>query len=267
MGVLKGLNKKTKVWMSHGDTVFSIPSEYSVLASTENSPVAAFKHKNKPVFGLQWHPEVMHTENGSQMLRNFIFEVCKCKPNWKMEDVIGKATEEIRKEVGDGKAIIALSGGIDSSVATALAAKALDSRLTAVFVDHGFMRENEPDFVEKVFLKFNINLVITDAIERFLAKLEGIVDPEKKRKKIGEEFIRVFEETAEKTGAEYLIQGTIYPDRIESGIRKFSDKIKTHHNVAGIPIRIKFTKIVEPLKDLYKTKLERFLKCLAYQRR
>jgi GMP synthase (glutamine-hydrolysing) len=266
IGVLKGLNTKEKVWMSHGDTVFSVPTEYSVLASTENSPVAAFKHKNKPIFGLQWHPEVIHTEKGSQMLQNFIFDVCKCKPNWKMEDVVGKGIEEIRKDVGDGKAIIALSGGIDSSVATTLAAKALDLRLTAVFVDHGFMRENEPKFVETVFKKLNINLIIADVKERFLAKLVGIVDPERKRKIIGEEFIRVFEEIAEKTGAEYLIQGTIYPDRIESGFRKFSDKIKTHHNVAGIPIRIKFVKIVEPLRDLYKDEVRKIAKMLGLPR-
>ena len=262
VGVLKGLDKREKVWMSHGDTIFSVPPEYEVLAHSENCPVAAFRHKAKPIYGLQWHPEVIHTEKGMQMFHNFLFEVCRCEPNWKMEDVVEKAVKEIRTTVGDGRAIIALSGGIDSSVATALSAKAIDSRLTAVFVDHGFMRESEPEFVKNVFQKFKINLIIANAQKRFLKKLKDVVDPEKKRKIIGEEFIRVFEEIAERTGAEYLVQGTIYPDRIESGFRKFSDKIKTHHNVAGLPLRIKFKKIVEPLRDLYKDEVRQVAKML-----
>jgi len=262
-GILEGLGKKEKVWMSHGDTVFSLPPEYEVLAHTENCPVAAFRHKEKPIYGLQWHPEVIHTENGMQMLRNFVLEVCKCESNWKMEDIIELMIEEVKGEVGEGKAIIALSGGIDSSVATALAAKALDERLTAVFVDHGFMRENEPEFVKNAFQKFKLNLIMVDAQKRFFEKLKGVIDPEKKRKIIGEEFIRVFEEVAEETGAEYLIQGTIYPDRIESGFRKFSDKIKTHHNVAGLPLKIKFQKIVEPLRDLYKDEIRKVAKMLG----
>jgi GMP synthase (glutamine-hydrolysing) len=262
-GVLKGLSEKEKVWMSHGDTVFTLPSEYEVLAHTENCPVAAFRHKEKPIYGLQWHPEVIHTKNGEQMLRNFIFEVCKCKANWKMEDIIERMVQEIRAEVGEEKAIIALSGGIDSSVATAISAKAIGNRLTAVFVDHGFMREKEPEFVKTVFQRFKINLIIANAQNRFLEKLKGVVDPEEKRKIIGEEFIRVFEEISEKTGAEYLIQGTIYPDRIESGFRKFSDKIKTHHNVAGLPSNIKFRKIVEPLRDLYKDEVRKVAKMLG----
>jgi GMP synthase (glutamine-hydrolysing) len=265
-GVLKGLGKKERVWMSHGDTVFSIPPEYEVLAHTENCPVAAFRHKKKPIYGLQWHPEVVHTESGVQMLHNFIFEACKCEANWKMEDIVETMIEETRAEVGEGKAIIALSGGIDSSVATAVTARAIDNRLTAVFVDHGFMRENEPEFVKNVFQKFKINLIIVDAQKRFLEKLRGVVDPEGKRKIIGEEFIRVFEEVAEKVGAEYLIQGTIYPDRIESGFRKFSDKIKTHHNVAGLPTKIRFRKIVEPLRDLYKDEVRKAAKMLGLPR-
>lgn len=263
IGVLRRLGWKEKVWMSHGDTVFSIPSEYEILARTENCPVAAFRHKNKPIYGLQWHPEVIHTEKGVHMLRNFIFEVCKCEANWKMEDITEKMIEEVRTEVGEGKAIIALSGGIDSSVATALAAKAINNRLTAVFVDHGFMRENEPEFVKRVFQKFRLNLIMVDAQKRFLERLEGVIDPERKRKIIGKEFIRVFEEVAEKIGADYLIQGTIYPDRIESGFRKFSDKIKTHHNVAGLPTKIKFKKVVEPLRDLYKDEVRKVAKMLG----
>jgi len=263
VGVLKGLGKKEKVWMSHGDTVFAMPPEFEVLAHTENCPVAAFRHKEKPIYGLQWHPEVIHTENGMRMLRNFIFEVCKCKANWQMGDIIEKMVKEIKADVGERKAIIGLSGGIDSSVATALAAQALDDRLTAVFVDHGFMREGEPEAIRNAFQKFKINLVTANAQERFMQKLRGVTDPEKKRKIIGEEFIRVFEEIAENAGAEYLIQGTIYPDRIESGFRKHSDKIKTHHNVAGLPAKIKFKKILEPLRDLYKDEVRKVAKMLG----
>ncbi len=261
--VLKGLNKLEKVWMSHSDTVLAVPADYEILAHTESCPVAALKHKTKPIYGLQWHPEVAHTKNGVQMLSNYIFEICKCQANWKMEDIIEKLEQEITREVGSGKAIIALSGGIDSSVATALSAKAMANNLTAVFVDHGFMRKGEPEFVRNVFQRFNLNLMIVDAQERFLAKLKGVIDPERKRKIIGEEFIRVFEEIAEKINADYLIQGTIYPDRIESGFKKFSDKIKTHHNVAGLPSKIKFRKIVEPLRDLYKDEVRKVARILG----
>ena len=262
VGVLKGLGGEEKVWMSHGDTVSAMPSEFEVLAHTDNCPVAAFRHKKKPIYGLQWHPEVIHTENGAQMLRNFIFEVCKCKANWQMEDLIGKMVNEIKADVGNSEAIIGLSGGIDSSVATAIAARAINARLTAVFVDHGFMREDEPEEVRNAFKNFKINFVTANAQERFMKKLEGVTDPEKKRKIIGEEFVRVFEEIAEKSGAEYLIQGTIYPDRIESGFRRNSDKIKTHHNVAGLPSKIKFKKILEPLRDLYKDEVRKIARML-----
>ena len=263
VGVLEGLGKKEKVWMSHGDTVFAMPPEFEVLAHTENCPVAAFRHRKEPIYGLQWHPEVIHTENGMRMLRNFIFEVCNCNANWQMEDMIAKMVKEIKTDVGEGKAIIGLSGGIDSSVATALAAQALDDRLTAVFVDHGFMREGEPEAIRDTFRRFKINLVMADAQKRFMEKLRGVTDPEQKRKIIGEEFIRVFEEIAENVGAEYLIQGTIYPDRIESGFRKHSDKIKTHHNVAGLPARIKFKRILEPLRDLYKDEVRKVARILG----
>jgi GMP synthase (glutamine-hydrolysing) len=263
VGVLEGLGGKGKVWMSHGDTVFSLPPEFEVLAHTESCPVAAFRHKDKHIYGLQWHPEVIHTEKGARMLRNFIFEVCKCKANWQVGDIIEKMINELKAEVGDSKAIIGLSGGIDSSVATVLAAKALNDRLTAVFVDHGFMREGEPESIRDAFQKFNINLIIANAQYRFMEKLRGVVEPEKKRKVIGEEFIRVFEEKASKASADYLIQGTIYPDRIESGFRKHSDKIKSHHNVAGLPAKIKFKKILEPLRDLYKDEVRKVAKMLG----
>ena len=262
VGVLEGLGEKEKVWMSHGDTVFALPSEFEALAHTENCPVAAFRHKQKPIYGLQWHPEVIHTENGMRMLRNFIFQVCKCQANWQMEDLIGKMVVELKSEVGEGKAIIGLSGGIDSSVATALAAKALGDKLTAVFVDHGFMREGEPEAIREAFQKFPINFTVANVQERFMQKLKGVFDPEKKRKVIGEEFIRVFEEIANESGAEYLIQGTIYPDRIESGFRKNSDKIKTHHNVAGLPEKMKFKKVLEPLRDLYKDEVRKVARML-----
>jgi GMP synthase (glutamine-hydrolysing) len=263
VGVLKGLGINEKVWMSHGDTVFTTPPGFEVLAHTQSCPVAAFKHKEKPIYGLQWHPEVIHTKNGMLMLRNFIFEVCKCEANWQMGDIIDKMVKEIKTEAGESKAVIGLSGGIDSSVATALAAQALKDKLTAVFVDHGFMREGEPEAIEKTFQKFQINFVRANAQERFMKKLEGVTDPEKKRKIIGEEFIRVFEEEAGKTGAEYLIQGTIYPDRIESGFRKHSDKIKSHHNVAGLPAKINFKKILEPLRDLYKDEVRKVANMLG----
>ena len=263
VGVLEGLGTKEKVWMSHGDTVITTPPGFEVLAHTQSCPVAAFKHKKKPIYGLQWHPEVIHTENGMRMLRNFIFKVCRCEANWQIGDIIEKMVEEIKEEAGESKAIIGLSGGIDSSVATALAAQALNNRLVAVFVDHGFMREGEPEAIERFFKKLKINFVRANAQERFMKKLKGVTDPEKKRKIIGEEFIRVFEEKAAKTGAEYLIQGTIYPDRIESGFRKHSDKIKSHHNVAGLPAKINFKKILEPLRDLYKDEVRKVAKILG----
>jgi GMP synthase (glutamine-hydrolysing) len=263
VGVLEGLGEKEKVWMSHGDTVYSLPAEFEQLAHTESCPVAAFRHKTKPIYGLQWHPEVIHTANGARMLHNFIFHVCGCQANWQMENLIGKMVAEIKSDVGEGRAIIGLSGGIDSSVATALAAQALGDRLTAVFVDHGFMREGEPEAICETFQKMPINFVMATAQERFMKKIRGIVDPELKRKAIGEEFIRVFEEEAEKSGAQFLLQGTIYPDRIESGIRKNSDVIKSHHNVAGLPKNIKFKKIVEPLRDLYKDEVRKVAKMLG----
>jgi GMP synthase (glutamine-hydrolysing) len=252
IGILKGMDPAERVWMSHGDTVFSLPEEFLVLAHTEISPVAAFMHRSKPYHGLQWHPEVVHTRRGKEMLSNFVLDVCGCKQNWRPTDSIKAAVDEIRDAVGDSKAIIALSGGVDSSVAAALAAKALGDRLVAVHVDNGLMRMNESDTVEETFTKMGVDLVVARVQGRFLDRLRWVSDPEEKRKIIGEEFIRVFEAEARRTGAEYLIQGTIYPDRIESGFRSHSDKIKTHHNVGGLPLDIEFKAIIEPLRDLYK---------------
>jgi len=210
------------------------------------------KHRDKEIYGLQWHPEVAHTERGTHMLRNFVFKVCGCKPNWRPLDRVEEAVAEIKATVSDGKAIIALSGGVDSSVAAALAGKALGDRLVAVHVDHGLMRMNESEEVEKAFTGRGVNLVVVQAKERFLERLQGVTDPEEKRMIIGEEFIRVFEDEARKVGAEYLIQGTIYPDRIESGITRNSDTIKTHHNVGGLPLQMEFKAVIDPLRDLYK---------------
>jgi GMP synthase (glutamine-hydrolysing) len=252
IGVLKGLNREENVWMSHGDTVYELPEDFEVLAHTESCPIAAFRHKERRIYGLQWHPEVVHTKNGVKMLSNFIFDVCKCRANWRPESLIDKAIRETKEAVGNGKAIIGLSGGIDSSVATFLASKALGKQLLAIYVDHGFMRFGETEFVKRTFRKHGVNVVIIRAEKRFLKRLEGVTDPEEKRKIIGSEFIRVFEEAAKKIEADYLIQGTIYPDRIESGFRKHSDTIKTHHNVGGLPAKMEFKAIIEPLRDLYK---------------
>ena len=261
--ILEGLNEVEKVWMSHADVVTRLSEDLEILAHTENCPVAAFMHKIKPIYGIQWHPEVSHTEGGELILRNFVFNICKCRPEWTMENYIERAIDEVKKTVGKSRAIIALSGGVDSSAATILASKAIGRNLTAVFVDHGLLRENEPNFVESAFRKFDINFIKLSEQKRFLKELKGIVDPEKKRKVIGREFIKVFENTARKINAEYLIQGTIYPDRIESGFSRFSDKIKTHHNVGGIPSKIAFKGIVEPLRDLYKDEVKKIAESLG----
>jgi len=263
IGILKGLNRTEKVWMSHGDTVQRLPEEFEVLAHTENCPVAAFRHRESPIYGLQWHPEVVHTEHGMEILKNFVFEICGCQANWKPSSLIDEKIKEIKERVGEGRAIIALSGGIDSSTSAVMAAKALGEKLTAVFVDHGFMREGEPEFVKETFERLGVKVIVVDARERFFRKMKGVVDPEEKRKIIGREFIRVFEEIAKRVGAEHLIQGTIYPDRIESGFRKHSDKIKSHHNVAGLPTKIEFKSILEPLRDLYKDEVRRLAKTLG----
>lgn len=252
VGVLEGLNACEQVWMSHGDTVFEAPEGWTPVAHTDRAPVAAMVHKGRQIWGLQWHPEVNHTEHGMEMLRNFVLKVCGAEPNWRPLDAVEEAVEKIKNTVGDGKAIIALSGGVDSSVAAALAARALGERLMAVHVDQGLMRMNESAQVEEAFGDRGLQLVVVDGRERFLRRLEGVVDPEEKRKIIGEEFIRVFEEKAKEFGAEYLIQGTIYPDRIESGLTRNSDTIKTHHNVGGLPSVMDFREVIDPIEDLYK---------------
>jgi GMP synthase (glutamine-hydrolysing) len=266
IGVLKGSNKEETVWMSHADDVITLPEDYEVLAHTDNSPNAAFGHRSKQVYGLQWHPEVTHTKNGMLILRNFALDVCGCSPGWTAGDFVKRSIIQLREIIGQGKAVIGASGGIDSSVTAVLAARAIGSNLTAVFVDHGFMREGERNSVATALKKLGVNLVVVDGTKTFLDRLKGITDPEAKRKIIGEEFVRAFERVAAKVHADYLLQGTIYPDRIESGFRRYSDKIKTHHNVAGLPTKIKFREIVEPLRDLYKDEVRKVAKSLGLPR-
>lgn len=251
-GILNGLGKTGKVWMSHSDTVLEMPDNYEILAHTENTPVAAYRHRKKRIYGLQWHPEVVHTENGSKMFENFAYTICRCRGNWVMKDFVKESVKKIKEEIGTKKAVIALSGGVDSSTAAVLTAKAIGKNLTAVFVDTGLMRKNEPEYIKELFSrKFDLNFRLVDAGERFFNALRGIEDPEEKRKIIGETFIRIFEEVAKEINADFLVQGTIYPDRIESGITQHAFAIKSHHNVGGLP-DVLGLKILEPLEDLYK---------------
>jgi GMP synthase (glutamine-hydrolysing) len=255
--ILKGLGRSLNVWMSHSDTVNALPSDYEVIAHSSNTPVAAFRHRTKPIFGLQWHPEVIHTEQGTLMLKNFVIDICKANPEWKMEDFIPSSIEKIREAVGNGRSIVALSGGVDSTVAAALVGRAIDGRLTAVYVDTGLMREGETDEIKKVFEGSGAVPLVINAKERFLQALKGVRSPERKRKIIGREFARIFEEEAIKVKADFLVQGTIYPDRVESGATGQSAIIKTHHNVGGLPKNVKFKAVVEPLRDLYKDEVRK----------
>ncbi|MDE1849758.1 MAG: glutamine-hydrolyzing GMP synthase [Candidatus Micrarchaeota archaeon] len=250
--IFSGLKDNEQVWMSHGDTVLKIPKDYTIIADTTDCPIAAYKSRSKHIYGLQWHPEVTHTKNGSKILKNFIFGICNARPDWKVDALVKTYIKNIKTTVGNKKAIIALSGGIDSTTATSLAAVALHKNLIAVFVDHGFMRDGEPEKIDAIAKNLGIKYMHINAKGRFLEKIKKIINPETKRKIIGREFIKVFEEIAKKVDADYLIQGTIYPDRIESGQSKKSEIIKTHHNVGGMPSKIKFRGLVEPLKELYK---------------
>jgi GMP synthase (glutamine-hydrolysing) len=250
--ILQGLNATEKVWMSHGDVVSSVPEGYAVLAHTTNTPVAAFRHNTKPIFGVQWHPEVVQTQNGAIIIKNFAVDVCECAQDWRMENLVDKSIREIRETVGDGKCLVTLSGGVDSSVAAALVGRAIGKNLIVVYVDTGLMREGETAQVKETFGKMGVDLRIIHAEDRFLDALAGVTDPEAKRMIIGETFIRVFEGSAKEIDAKILVQGTIYPDRVESGGIKGARTIKSHHNVGGLPKDMKFTKIVEPLRDLYK---------------
>ena len=250
--LFKGLPAEGISWMSHGDYMAKVPEGFELVAHTDACPTAAIANEARGFYGVQYHPEVNHTENGSLMLKNFLYEICHAKGDWTMEDYKNTSIKAIREKVGDGKILLALSGGVDSSVAAALLAEAVGDQLTCVFVDHGLMRKNEGDEVEAAFSKWDIHFVRVNAEDRFLSKLAGVSDPETKRKIIGEEFIRVFETEAKKIGTvDYLVQGTIYPDVIESGLGK-SAVIKSHHNVGGLPDYVDFKEIIEPLRMLFK---------------
>jgi GMP synthase (glutamine-hydrolysing) len=251
--LLAGTPVQQTCWMSHRDTVFAPPPGFTALASSTASPVAAFESTERGIYGIQFHPEVVHTPYGQQVLTNFLSDVCGCERTWSPASVIEDQIERIRAQVGDGRAICGLSGGVDSSVAALLVHRAIGDRLTCVFVDHGFMRKNEGAQVIEAFRDhFRVPLVAVDASERFLARLQGVTDPEEKRKRIGAEFIRVFEEEADKLDdVHYLVQGTLYSDVIESGGSTGAATIKSHHNVGGLPDDLEF-ELVEPLRALFK---------------
>ncbi len=250
--LFRGLPAEGISWMSHTDYIDRLPEGFSSTAHTSACPTAAMQNPSKKLYGLQFHPEVLHSENGIAMLRNFLYEVCGAVGDWTMGDYARTAIASLREKIGNGKVLLALSGGVDSSVAAALLSKAVGNQLTCIFVDHGLMRKNEGDEVESAFGGRDLNFVRVDASDRFLGKLSGVCDPEQKRKIIGEEFIRVFEEEAKKIGqVDFLAQGTIYPDVIESGAGEAA-VIKSHHNVGGLPDHVDFKEIIEPLRLLFK---------------
>ena len=252
------LPEKGISWMSHTDYISKLPDGFKASAYSDSCPAAAIENEDKKLYGIQFHPEVNHTENGVAMLRNFLYNVCGFTGDWSMENYVKTAIADIRAKVGDKKVLLALSGGVDSSVAAALLSKAVGKQVTSIFVDHGFLRKNEGDEVEKAFADWDINFVRVDASKYFIEKLKGVSDPEQKRKIIGAEFINVFEKEAKKIGTvDYLDQGTIYPDVIESGDDDEAAVIKSHHNVGGLPDHVDFKEIIEPLRLLFKDEVRK----------
>ena len=259
--LFEGLAPKEICWMSHFDRIAKTAPGFRVVAHTADCPVAAAENTEKKLYAIQFHPEVLHTEHGAEMLYSFVRGVCGCAGTWRMDAFVENSIKEIREKVGDGKVLCALSGGVDSSVAAVMLSKAIGNQLTCVFVDQGLLRKDEGDEVEEVFGPngaYDLNFIRVNAQERFYSKLAGVTEPEQKRKIIGEEFIRVFEEEAKKIGAvDFLVQGTIYPDVVESGLGGESAVIKSHHNVGGLPDYVDFKEIIEPLRNLFKDEVRK----------
>lgn len=255
--IFKDIPKESIVWMSHVDKVVKLPKGFKIIGSTDNTEIAAMADEERKLYALQFHPEVNHSEYGIKMIENFLVNICEAKQDWTMANYAIKAIEDVREQVKDKKVLLALSGGVDSSVVAALLSKAIGDQLTCIFVDHGLMRKNEGDEVEEAFKDSGMHFIRVNAKDRFLEKLKGVRDPEAKRKAIGEEFIRVFEDEAKKIGkVDFLAQGTIYPDIIESGVGDAA-VIKSHHNVGGLPDVVDFTGLIEPLRMLFKDEVRR----------